>query len=159
MEEYYSYVRMRSQCISLLLAIQVCPTTFGSTVALVNYCQRKFLIHEKNVTTIHKLYIVVKASDMIVLEESDERSLLSKAKNFEKYSYRFKLLSKTALTVPHEMQCVFSLPIFFSFFFFWLGGDKDYENRKKGRATGKLRSFLASMLIYIHLLKLGMSVS
>ena len=95
---------------------------------------------KKNVTTIHKPYIVVKASDMIVFKESDERSLLSKTKNFEKYSYRFKLLSKTAFVVSPKMQGVFLLTIFLRGFFWggMRGGDKDYENRKKGRDIGKL---------------------
>ena len=59
-----------------------------------------------------------------------------KQRILKKYSYRFKLLSKTTFVVPHKMQGLVSLPIFLSFFFSW--GNKDYENRKKGRGIGKL---------------------
>ena len=93
---------------------------FGTTVALFDYhiVKETFHINEKNVKTVHKLYIVVRVSDLIVLQESDERFSLSKEKNPKKYSYRFQLLSKSALVVPHKMKGNFSLPVFLSNKFF-----------------------------------------
>lgn len=87
---------------------------FGTVVALFNYhvVKEKFHMIEENATDVYKLYIIVRGSDLIVLEEPKKELSLSRKENSRICSYKFKLLSKSALVVPHFREGNVSLSQF-----------------------------------------------
>ncbi|XP_063863820.1 uncharacterized protein LOC135102419 isoform X3 [Scylla paramamosain] len=93
---------------------------FETTVALFNYhiVRENFHMDEKDSVDFHKAYIVLRNSDLVVLEEPEKKCLSSKRADFDGYSYKFKLLSKSALVVPHLCKGNFSLSEFLQSKFF-----------------------------------------
>lgn len=93
---------------------------FNTTVALFNYhiVRETFYLNENDSVVIHKDYIVLRDSDLIVLEEPERKLSSSKRDKFDRYLYKFKLLSKSALVVPHLCKDTFSLSEFLQNKFF-----------------------------------------
>ncbi|XP_045131663.1 uncharacterized protein LOC123516441 isoform X2 [Portunus trituberculatus] len=95
-------------------------SSFGTTIALFNYriVRENFHMNMKDSADFHKIYLVSRNSDLIVLEEAEKKLPTSKRGNYDQYSYKFKLLSKSALVVPHHGKDTFSFSKFLQSKFF-----------------------------------------